>query len=75
MIVPVAKLPDASLETIALALFEADAVVAELATFPAVAIVASLVSAMAAVAEILLLSMAPAAISGAVAVPAISPAS
>ena len=72
---PAVKFPDASLATIALAVFALAAVVAELETFPEVEIVASLVSAIAAVAETLLLSIAPAAISGVVAVPAISPAS
>lgn len=46
VIVPAEKLPLASLATIALAVFELDAVVAELLTLPAVEMVASLVSGM-----------------------------
>jgi len=44
VIIPAAKLPDASRDTIAFAVLLLVAVVAELATFPAVLIVASLVS-------------------------------
>src|SRR5262249_24489900 len=51
VIVPAEKLPDASRETIASAVFVLVAVVAEFDTFPAVEMVANLVSAIAAVAD------------------------
>ncbi len=51
VMVPAEKLPEASRDTIAPAVLELEAVVAEFETFPAVEIVANLVSAMAAVAE------------------------
>jgi hypothetical protein len=51
VIVPAEKFPDASRETIALAVFALAAVVALLDTFPGVEMVANLVSAIAAVAE------------------------
>ena len=62
VIVPAAKLPEASRATIALAVFADTAVVAELLTFNAVEIVASLVSTMAADALMSALTIAPAVI-------------
>ena len=71
---PAEKLPEPSLSTMEPAVFPAVAVVAELATFPDVLMVASLVSVIAAVSDILLLSIAPGAIAGVAAVPLKSPA-
>ncbi len=59
VIVPAEKLPEASRETMLLALLELDAVVAEFETFPAVEIVAYLVTAMAAVAPICVFVITP----------------
>ena len=74
-IVPAEKFPEASRRTMVPAVLRLVAVVAELETLPGVVMAASLVSAIAAVADILLLSMAPAATAGEAAVPARSPAS
>ena len=62
VIVPAVKLPEASLATIADAVFALVAVVAELLTFKAVAMVSSFVSAMAADAFMSALTITPLAI-------------
>jgi hypothetical protein len=73
VIVPAAKLPEASRATIALAVLAATAVVAELLTFNAVEIVASFVSAMPADALMSALTIAPAVIEVALPIDVIGP--
>jgi hypothetical protein len=71
--VPAEKLPEASLATMAEAVFKLVAVVAELLTFPAVEIVANFVSTMPALADTLELSTEPGAMTVADCVPVTSP--